>query len=1045
MWKNSKQFRKPSPRVKRYMRMFSRVLLLIVLVYVLFLLTARALRKIALAQIAEMVGTKVTAESLDFGFDGSVLVKNLVLRPRQPAEYDNAIFKARTVYAHFGLASVLLLHPQLKSITVEDFVFDAQLDLDTGKWNTASLKFKTTRGGRGRIPFIVLGKGMLRYSKVSNSCAKTIAAVPLDAVLKPAEMTENACVFNLTTGDRSTFGRNILSGIWRPGVVTIAGGIASADIPVFKRVWRINVLAAEIKYDHATNFVLDLKIKDLQNNRIRPGPSGDLENILFPEKLAALKPLQKFFNRFDPTGQVDLELQAVGNLKSLNETLVAGKLYCKDIFICDRKFPYTVEHIKGWIDFSENQVVLNNLIGRHGDVDLAFNGWIKGLSQNRRYQIQITSENMVLDDDLYAALSEKKQKLWSDFALAGTAAINFCISQHSPDPIEKVLAVKLLNVQATYRHFPYPLKNLTGTLLFQQDTTTISTLLSQQNNSRISLSGKVTHRADEPPAYDIFVKAENVPLDHTLAGALPDEESQFCTQLADTGLLNIEKLTGKVWSQSQTRRPCYHLSLKTKPFQVINDLIKLLPPTMENVVTSLRPAGNISLAADLTRDPADSKLDYEVTVNCLKNSANFDKLPYPLTNICGTLTVNKDSVTLNDITATAADSVQIAPYVPAVKLNGHITFTENSSSIAHLQLSASDILLDRQFGLALPENLRAAYLKLSPTGRLDLKQVNLKISNAQGEGKNIDFDGQIELKNCSFNTSPIITEANAKFDKIRGSYKPGVGLDATTAELVTADFRLNGKLLTNARTDNIGYHPDRPGWLADDWVADCHNGTLAGKFELQQLDSGIWEYQLQSGFADIDLKQFLLDSEVPENLTDRNHTVKNDCTTGTMHGSVCAYGRLDSSDSRIGRCRLAITDMKLGRLSPLAKLLSVLKLTHPTDFAFQQMLVDSYMKHDKLFFHKLDISGQSLAFSGSGFMNLQNNNLNLTLTARGRRLASAEPDVLQSLREGLGLAVVRMDISGTLNDPQVTTTALPVIKQSLQILGTRPLRPDGKM
>jgi len=323
--------------------------------------------------------------------------------------------------------------------------------------------------------------------------------------------------------------------------------------------------------------------------------------------------------------------------------------------------------------------------------------------------------------------------------------------------------------------------------------------------------------------------------------------------------------------------------------------------------------------------------------------------------------------------------------------------------------------------------------------------VNLEISNAQGEGKNIDFDGQIELKNCSFNTSPIITAANAKFNEIHGSYKPGVGLAATTAELVTADFRLNGKLLTNARTDNIGYRPDRPCWLADDLAADCYNGTLAGRFELQQPDSGLWEYQLQSGFADIDLEQFLLDTEVPENLIGRNHTARNDCTSGNMHGSVCAHGRLGSSDSRIGRCRLEITDMKLGRLSPLVKLLNVLKLTQPTDFAFKQMLVDSYVNHDKLFFQKLDLAGHALAFSGSGFMDLKNNSLNLTLTARGRRLASAEPDVLQSLREGLGRAVVRMDVSGTLYDPQVTTTALPIIKQSLQILGTKPLRPAGQI
>lgn len=132
--------------------------------------------------------------------------------------------------------------------------------------------------------------------------------------------------------------------------------------------------------------------------------------------------------------------------------------------------------------------------------------------------------------------------------------------------------------------------------------------------------------------------------------------------------------------------------------------------------------------------------------------------------------------------------------------------------------------------------------------------------------------------------------------------------------------------------------------------------------------------------------------------------------------------------------------MRLGKLSPMAKLLYVLKLTEPMDFAFDQMLVDSYIKHDRLFFQKLDLSGQAIAFNGAGWMNLQDQNLDLVLTARGRRLATAQPSVLQSLGEGLGYAVVRMEVAGKLYDPDVTTRTLPVIAESLQILGTEPVR-----
>jgi len=130
--------------------------------------------------------------------------------------------------------------------------------------------------------------------------------------------------------------------------------------------------------------------------------------------------------------------------------------------------------------------------------------------------------------------------------------------------------------------------------------------------------------------------------------------------------------------------------------------------------------------------------------------------------------------------------------------------------------------------------------------------------------------------------------------------------------------------------------------------------------------------------------------------------------------------------------------MQVGKVSPLGKLLCVLKLTEPTDFAFEQMLVDSYIKRDSLFIERFDLSGESVAFKGSGKMDLRGHNVDLTLTARGRRLATAEPSIWQSLTENLGQAVVRMEVTGDIYEPQIKTTALPVIKDSLGILGTAP-------
>jgi len=128
--------------------------------------------------------------------------------------------------------------------------------------------------------------------------------------------------------------------------------------------------------------------------------------------------------------------------------------------------------------------------------------------------------------------------------------------------------------------------------------------------------------------------------------------------------------------------------------------------------------------------------------------------------------------------------------------------------------------------------------------------------------------------------------------------------------------------------------------------------------------------------------------------------------------------------------------MQVGKVSPWGHVLSVLRLSEPTDYTFERMVLDSYLRDDQLLISKLDLSGRNAAFAGSGTMDLATDDVNLVLTGRGQRLAAVAPSVLQSLTEGLSGAVVRIEVSGKAGHPRVQTKALPVIEDSLRILGT---------
>ena len=199
-----------------------------------------------------------------------------------------------------------------------------------------------------------------------------------------------------------------------------------------------------------------------------------------------------------------------------------------------------------------------------------------------------------------------------------------------------------------------------------------------------------------------------------------------------------------------------------------------------------------------------------------------------------------------------------------------------------------------------------------------------------------------------------------------------------------------------------------------------------------QKDGSPMQYVLQTAFDNVDLKQFMSDTKVSREQT-------NSYTTGKMSGSLNLSSSVAEKNSRVGTCRLTIKNMQVGKMSPLANILQVLNLTEPSDYAFDSMFVDSYIRRNGLVVEKLDMSGKSVAFYGSGSIDLASGGVDLSLIARGHRLATDDPSILQSLTEGLGQAVVRMDVTGDYRNVKVATKALPVLQGTLQILGGKPV------
>ena len=818
---------------------------------------------------------------------------------------------------------------------------------------------------------------------------------------------------------------------------------------------------------------------------------------------------------------------------------MGGAVDCKDVEVSYYKFPYTVKRLKGKVDFTRNSATLNNLSGFHGDVKLFLNGWTRDFAPDWKYDIHVTSDNMKLDDDLYEALSLAQKKTWSLFSPSGIAAIDYHFTRSSPQVRARHLVAEMKDVDAVYRNFPYPLRNLSGKLSFEKGDVIISNVVSDTDGRRMALDGKVTGRGTGISDEQLAIKVDNIPVDQTLHDALPEKQKDLYDQFSPTGTtagtINISKsgrpgitstfvadlslsrgsltsdrlplpitdvtaaavfahdqidiksflgrygqtpvaLDGEIWPGQNDQPSRYDLSLAFKDTLLSNDLFDLLPESAAKIVADFRPEGKINLTAKMSKLDANDSADYDFVIDCLGNSVNFPQFSYPLKDITGTITITPQAVVFQDINAVPGDAVWIKLNTAFVKLDGRVALKDNAFGSANFKIKANDIFFDRRLGAALPVGMLPLYNKLVPPAHFDLDLDQVSVTPAKNGKKNVDIKGRARLEKCSPVISGVKTEFDAGLDieglkitladdgeryidiktlarlercslpisgaraqldanlNIDGRYKTNHGFQKCRLLLDGQSFKILGKTFTNLKTD-IDYDPKLQNWTSGRLTADCYDGKLIGKLEFKRTDEETFSYALQTGFENVDLKEFLSDTKMdPNSDPDRDHT------PGKIEGSLNISARIGDSSSRLGACKLSIVDMQVGRLSPLAKLLQVLRFSEPPKFAFEQMFVDSYIKADNLLIRKLDLSGKSVAFYGSGLVDLRTLKIDLGLTARGKRHATADPSIIGSLAEGLGQAVVKIEVIGDFYDPQVITRPLPFLKSTFEILG-KPIEP----
>ena len=138
----------------------------------------------------------------------------------------------------------------------------------------------------------------------------------------------------------------------------------------------------------------------------------------------------------------------------------------------------------------------------------------------------------------------------------------------------------------------------------------------------------------------------------------------------------------------------------------------------------------------------------------------------------------------------------------------------------------------------------------------------------------------------------------------------------------------------------------------------------------------------------------------------------------------------------MGHGDVQITDANIYRLAPLVSMLKLLRNETPDTTAFNQVDSKYRIQGPHIYLDKIDFKGDAVSLLGRGETNFDHQ-LNLDFHPVVGRDEIRLP-FFKNIVKGAGRQTLRMSVTGTLDNPQVSTQALPGINNLLKQLELSP-------
>jgi len=351
-------------------------------------------------------------------------------------------------------------------------------------------------------------------------------------------------------------------------------------------------------------------------------------------------------------GRLDFSWRASGSLAALDAVDFAATGRLEAGHVEHPRLPFAATNVTAAFAADRTGIVCEQFAANAGSTLLRGSGRTRGWSLQSDFDLVVEAERLLVGRQWEGLLPEALVAHWSKLLPAGEVDVRAGLLRRS-GVVEPDVAVRCRNVSLTYYRFPYRVDRTVGTVTLKGDSLAL-------------------HLTGEAGGHPVRV------------------EGMLRTSAGTPG----------------------HVEVRGDGMQIDDALLAALPPRSADIVRSLRAAGSFDFVFRHDRAPREpGGFANSLGIRLAGCSVAYAGFPYPLTNVCGNVVMDRGRWTIKEITGCNDSGV--------IRCTGGLERIGEDDGELTLRLAGSDVVLERELRDALPPGMRRIWDDLEPRGNAE--------------------------------------------------------------------------------------------------------------------------------------------------------------------------------------------------------------------------------------------------------------------------------------------------------------------------------------